>query len=95
MAILLIFMMLWCAALLWCILKETERPLQYVFTVVCLSGGILFFPWFLTANEFFSYGYSWRKHERDFVILFCLIIFLTLMYSARVLGARIDKGRKK
>ena len=91
MEIVLIFIMLWCAALLWCILKETERPLQYVFTVICLSGGILFFTWALITGEYFDVKLSWRYFE----ILFCLIIFLTVLYTARVLGARIDKGRKK
>ena len=43
MEIVLILMLMWCGVLLWCILKETGRSLQFVLTVMCLSGGTLFF----------------------------------------------------
>lgn len=98
MEISLVVMMIWCAVLLWCSLRETERHLQFVFTVVCLSGGILFFVWYDFANEFFSFEFwkfRWRKYGEYFRILSCLIIFLTIVYGARVLGTRIDESGKK
>ena len=98
MKIILVVMMIWCVALLWCILRKTERPLQFVFTVACLSGGILFFAWYAFADEFFSFRFwrfRWRRYEEHFRILSYLITFLTIVYGARVLGARIDKKGKK
>ena len=54
MEISLVVMMIWCTALIWCCLKETKQHLQFVFTVMCLSGGILFFAWYAFTDEFFS-----------------------------------------
>ncbi|MDE0325453.1 MAG: hypothetical protein OXN27_16190 [Candidatus Poribacteria bacterium] len=98
MEISLAVMMIWCAALLWCSFKETERHLRFVFTVVCLSGGILFFAWHAFTDEFFSlrfWRFRWRRYEEYFRILSSLIIFLTIVYGARVLGTRIDKSGRK
>ena len=53
MEITLVVMMIWCVALLWCSLKETKRHLQFVFTVVCLSGGILFLRGMLLLTNSF------------------------------------------
>ena len=59
MEILLIFMLIWCAVLLWCVLKETGRNLQFVLTVVCLSGGILFFSWYFVSEKLYlAFHYS-------------------------------------
>lgn len=94
----LVVMIIWCAALLWCSLKETERHLRFVFTTVCLSSGILFFGWYDFANEFFSFRFwrfKWRKYDEHLFLLSCLVIFLTIVYGARVLGTRIDKSGKK
>ncbi|MDE0466903.1 MAG: hypothetical protein OYL97_07585 [Candidatus Poribacteria bacterium] len=98
MEISLVVMMIWCAALLWCSLKETARHLQFVFTVVCLSGGILYFVWYDFAGEFFSFRFwrfKWHSYGEHFRILSSLIIFLTIVYGARVFGTRIDKSGKK
>ena len=98
MEIILVVMMIWCAALLWCSFKETEQHLRFVFTVVCLSGGIIFFAWYALAAEFFSpsfWRFRWRKYEEHFRILSCFIIFLTLVYGARVFGTRIEKRKRK
>lgn len=94
MKILLILMIIWCAALLWGSLKETKRSLPFVFTVVCVSGGIIFFAWQTLADEFFSFRFwkfKWHSYEEHFRTLSGIIIFLTIVYGARVLGARIDK----
>ena len=90
----LILMIIWCAALLWCSLKETKRGLQFVFTVVCVSGGIIFLAGQALADEFFSFRFwkfQWRSYEEHFRTLSGIIIFLTIVYGARVLGTRIDK----
>ena len=98
MKITLVVMMIWCTVLLWCSFKETERHLRFVFTVVCLSGGIIFFAWYALADEFFSlrfWRFRWHRYEEHLRILSCLIIFLTIVYGARVFGTRIDKSEKK
>ena len=96
MEIVLIFMLMWCAALLWCSLKETARSAQFVLTVVCLSGGILFFSWYLFTEILFRTDshllHQWEDHYK---ILCYLIIFLTIVYAVRVVGGRIDKRGKK
>lgn len=94
MQLLLILMIIWCAALIWCSFKETRRFLPFVFTVVCVSGGIIFLAWQALADEFFSFRFwkfKWRSYEEHFRTLSGLIIFLTIVYGARVLGTRIDK----
>ena len=98
MKILLILMIIWCVALLWCSLRETKRSLPFIFTVMCISGGIIFFAWQALADEFFSFRFwkfKWRSYEEHFRTLSGIIIFLTIVYIARVLGARLDKGEKK
>ena len=104
MELLLIFMMIWCAVLLWCIIKETQREAQFLITVFFLSGGVLFFTWFLLPSDILfisrdqfirvrsQHVYKWHMH---FKTLFCLIIFLTILYIARVIGGRIDKGNRE
>ena len=95
MEIVLIFMMLWCAVLLWCIFQETARNVQFVLTVICLSGGILFFSWYLIAGEFFAASYHrWHQLEEIYPILFSIIVFLLILYIARVIGTRIDNAGK-
>ena len=94
MKILLTLMIIWCAALLWCSLRETKRSLSFAFTVVCISGGIIFFAWQAFADEFFSFRFwkfKWRSYEEHFRTLSGIIIFLTIVYGARFLGTRIDK----
>ena len=94
MKILLILMIIWCAVLLWCSLRETKRSLSFVLTVICVSGGIIFLAWQALADEFFSFRFwkfKWRSYEEHFRTLSGIIIFLTVVYGARVLGARIDK----
>ena len=98
MKILLILMIIWCAVLLWCSLRETKRSLSFVLTVMCVSGGILFLAWQALADEFFSFRFwkfKWRSYQEHFRTLSGIIIFLTIVYGARVLGSRIDKGEKK
>ena len=95
MEILLIFMLLWCAALLWCVLKETGRNLQFVLTVVCLSGGILFFSWYLFSEILFRiHSHLLHRWQPHYEILAYITIFLTVVYCARVIGTRIDTRRK-
>lgn len=97
MEIVLILMLMWCGALLWCILQETGRSLQFVLTVMCLSGGILFFSWYFVLEKLYpTFHYSrsrtWGEH---YEILCYLVIFLTIVYAVRVIGGRIDKrGRQ-
>lgn len=94
----LIPMLMWCCVLLWCLLKETGRNLQFVLTVVCLSGGILFFSWYFFFRKLYlkilNSGGSTLWGEL-YEILFYLLIFLTIVYAVRVVGERIDKGGKK
>lgn len=97
MKILLILMIIWCAVLLWCSLRETKRSLSFVLTVICVSGGIIFLAWQALADEFFSFRFwkfKWRSYQEHFRTLSGIIIFLTIVYGARVLGSRIDKGEK-
>ena len=94
MKILLILMIIWCAVLLWCSLRETKRSLSFVLTVICVSGGIIFLAWQALADEFFSFRFwkfKWRSYQEHFRTLSGIIIFLTIVYGARVLGSRIDK----
>ena len=64
---------------------------------MCISGGIIFLAWQALADEFFSFRFwkfRWRSYEEHFRTLSGIIIFLTIVYGARFLGTRIDKGEK-